>query len=50
MAKGKAWVPLLASVGIGAAAYQLMKPNNMVGNAVKGRMSKMWQQKELFPD
>ena len=49
MAQGKGWVPLIASVGIGAAAYQLMKPDNKVGRMVKDRMVKMWQQKELFP-
>ncbi|WP_165886917.1 hypothetical protein [Scopulibacillus darangshiensis] len=46
----KTWVPVVASIGIGAAAYQMMKPNNRVGNAVKGRMSKMMRTKELFPN
>jgi hypothetical protein len=50
MTQGKGWMPLVASVGIGAAAYQMMRPNNKVSNMVKNRMSKMWQQKELFPN
>jgi len=50
MAQGKAWVPLLASVGIGAAAYQLMRPNNKVGKMIRNRVNKMWQQRELFPN
>ncbi|WP_155995025.1 hypothetical protein [Tuberibacillus calidus] len=50
MAQGKAWMPLLAFVGIGAAAYQLMRPNNKVGKMIRNRVSKMWQQRELFPN
>ncbi|MCO7177065.1 hypothetical protein ACFP7A_13295 [Sporolactobacillus kofuensis] len=41
---------LIASIGIGAACYQVMQPNNRIGQAIKGRMGKMMQQKQLFPD
>ncbi|MCL1632148.1 hypothetical protein M3N64_09350 [Sporolactobacillus sp. CPB3-1] len=44
------WIPLITSIGIGAACYQMMKPNNRIGQAVKGRMDKMMRQKELFPE
>ncbi|MBM7647042.1 hypothetical protein JOD45_003278 [Scopulibacillus daqui] len=44
------WMPLLASVGIGAVAYQMLKPNNRMTNAVRQRMGQMWRQKELFPN
>ncbi|UAK16110.1 hypothetical protein [Sporolactobacillus terrae] len=43
-------VPLIASIGIGAACYQMMRPNNKVGQAVKGRMDKMMHQKQVFPE
>ena len=46
----RGWLPIVASVGIGAAAYQMMRPNNKVGNVVKNRIQKMVQQKELFPN
>ncbi|CAM3286705.1 hypothetical protein [Sporolactobacillus spathodeae] len=41
---------LIASIGIGAAAYNVMKPNNKMRQAVRDRMSKMAREKELFPD
>lgn len=44
------WMPIVTSIGIGAAAYQMMKPDNKVGSAVKGRMNKMKHTKELFPN
>ncbi|MFC7394595.1 hypothetical protein [Scopulibacillus cellulosilyticus] len=44
------WMPLIASVGIGAVAYQMMKPNNRMTNAVRNRMGQMWRQRELFPN
>ncbi|MDN3954425.1 hypothetical protein [Sporolactobacillus laevolacticus] len=43
-------MPLIASIGIGAACYQMLKPNNRVGQAVKSRMEKMADQKQLFPE
>ncbi len=48
--KGIGWLPIMASIGIGAVAYQMMKPNNKMGQAVKGRINKMIDQKELFPN
>ncbi|MFD2616116.1 hypothetical protein [Terrilactibacillus laevilacticus] len=50
MNKGIGWLPIMASIGIGAVAYQMMKPNNKMGQAVKGRINKMIDQKELFPN
>jgi hypothetical protein len=46
----KAWVPIVASIGIGAMAYQLMKPSNMVSSMLKQRMDRMAEEKELFPN
>ena len=46
----RGWMPIVASVGVGAAVYQMMRPNNKVGNAVKHRVQRMWNQKELFPN
>jgi hypothetical protein len=50
MRKRKGMLSLIASIGVGAAAYQLMKPNNRWGQAIRGRMNKMAEQKELFPE
>ncbi|GGE55629.1 hypothetical protein GCM10011391_38300 [Pullulanibacillus camelliae] len=50
MAGKRGWMPIVASVGVGAAVYQMMRPNNKVGNAVKHRVQRMWNQKELFPN
>jgi len=50
MKQGNGIMPLIASIGIGAACYQMMKPNNKVGQAVKGRMDKMMHQKQMFPE
>ncbi|MFC4620491.1 hypothetical protein ACFO4N_17485 [Camelliibacillus cellulosilyticus] len=44
------WMPLIASIGIGAAAYQMMRPNNRIGNMIRHRMRRMWQERELFPN
>lgn len=44
------WGPILTSVGIGAAAYQMMNPNNRVSNAVRQRMQRMRQTRQLFPN
>lgn len=41
---------LIASIGVAAAAYQLMKPDSRWGQAIRGRMNKMVEQKELFPE
>ncbi|MTT31497.1 hypothetical protein GMB86_05650 [Terrilactibacillus sp. BCM23-1] len=48
--RGIGWLPIMASIGIGAVAYRMMKPNNKMGQAVKGRINKMVEQKELFPN
>ncbi len=48
MAKG--WMPVVASIGIGAAAYQMIKPNNAVARVVKQRMERMKEERELFPN
>ncbi|GGH88958.1 hypothetical protein JOD43_004420 [Pullulanibacillus pueri] len=45
----KVWMPIVASVGIGAAAYQMMRPNNKMSNMVKHRIRRMKQTGELFP-
>jgi hypothetical protein len=42
-------MPLIASIGIGAACYQMMK-HNRAGQAIKGRMDKMMHQKQVFPE
>ncbi|MFX3618553.1 MAG: hypothetical protein ACE3JK_13610 [Sporolactobacillus sp.] len=41
---------MIASIGIGAAAYQMMKPNNRMGQSIKNRMNKMAEQKQMFPN
>ncbi|WEG12619.1 hypothetical protein PU629_21460 [Pullulanibacillus sp. KACC 23026] len=46
----KAWVPIVASIGIGAMAYQLMKPQNKFSGLIKHRMDRMAEEKEVFPN
>ncbi|WP_188804916.1 hypothetical protein [Sporolactobacillus putidus] len=43
-------MPLITTIGIGAAAYQLLRRNNWIAQTVRNRMNKMVQQKELFPN
>jgi hypothetical protein len=44
------WIPVVASIGIGAAAYQMMRPNNKVSHLIKHRMDRMREERELFPN
>jgi hypothetical protein len=46
----KNWFPILTSLGIGAATYQMMRPHNKASHAIKGRMDKMMREKELMPN
>ncbi|MDD9150007.1 MULTISPECIES: hypothetical protein [unclassified Sporolactobacillus] len=50
MKRRRRLLPLITTIGIGAAVYQLLRPNNRIGQAVRNRMNQMVQQKKLFPD
>lgn len=50
MRRRRGLIPLITMIGLGAAAYQMIRRNNRIGQAVKNRMNKMVQQKEMFPN
>ncbi|MFT8873067.1 MAG: hypothetical protein ABF868_12410 [Sporolactobacillus sp.] len=49
MQKGKL-MSLIASIGIGAAAYNMMRPSHSMKRSMQNRIDKMAHQHEAFPE